>query len=156
MNHQVDIEFNVRHQVLELNKLRWVKLDGRVRNCGKNIELCKEVLQISAHFPNKWILSNSHGKKICLHTDRPTWRLIMNGPLVVHPLQVWTATSPVYLLDERYMDDALGWERALHSQFSPDNKRLLVTGVKFGGNGEIVVYSIDGSLFFFDFCLCKK
>ncbi|VDK44294.1 unnamed protein product [Gongylonema pulchrum] len=60
--------------------------------------------------------------------------------------KIWTATSPVYLLDERYMDDALGWERTLSSQFSVDNKRLLVLGVKFGGNGEIAVYSIDGWL----------
>ncbi|CAG9531964.1 unnamed protein product [Cercopithifilaria johnstoni] len=57
--------------------------------------------------------------------------------------KIWTATSPVYLLDERYMDDALGWERALSSQFSADNKRLLVAGVKFGGVGEIAVYSVD-------------
>lgn len=45
------------------------------------------------------------------------------------------------------MDDALGWERALSSQFSADNKRLLVAGVKFGGIGEIAIYSVDGSLF---------
>ncbi|VDK67467.1 unnamed protein product [Onchocerca ochengi] len=57
--------------------------------------------------------------------------------------KIWTATSPVYLLDERYMDDALGWERALSSQFSADNKRLLVAGVKFGGIGEIAIYSVD-------------
>lgn len=42
------------------------------------------------------------------------------------------------------MDDALGWERALSSEFSADNKRLLVAGVKFGGVGEIAIYSVDG------------
>ncbi|VDN02971.1 unnamed protein product [Thelazia callipaeda] len=57
--------------------------------------------------------------------------------------KIWTATSPVYLLDERYLDNSLGWERALSCQFSTDNKRLLVTGVKFGGSGEIAMYSID-------------
>lgn len=46
------------------------------------------------------------------------------------------------------MDDALGWERALSSQFSADNKRLLVAGVKFGGVGEIAIYSVDGFFFY--------
>uniref|UniRef100_A0A183TWP1 F-box/WD repeat-containing protein 5 n=1 Tax=Toxocara canis TaxID=6265 RepID=A0A183TWP1_TOXCA len=57
--------------------------------------------------------------------------------------KIWTATHPTYLIHERYLGETLEWECALRSQFSPDCKFLLVSGIKQNDKGEIAVFSID-------------
>uniref|UniRef100_A0A158R500 F-box domain-containing protein n=1 Tax=Syphacia muris TaxID=451379 RepID=A0A158R500_9BILA len=57
--------------------------------------------------------------------------------------KVWTATSPTYLIHERYLQDTLGWQQALFSQFGPDSKRLLICGLKSESRGEVAIFFID-------------
>lgn len=59
--------------------------------------------------------------------------------------KIWTATYPTYLIHERHLGETLEWERALYSQFSPDSKFLLVSGIKDNGSGEIAIFSIDAN-----------
>lgn len=53
----------------------------------------------------------------------------------------------MYLFHERHLDEELDWEQAFFAEFSPDNKHLLISGLKYDGTGEIAVFSIDGTLY---------
>ncbi|VDK20771.1 unnamed protein product [Anisakis simplex] len=108
---------------------RWVdeykllKFDSPI-NLSENLRDCPQGITNVAFSPD--------GKLFCTTANDGSFK-------------IWTATRPTYLIHERYLDESLGWERALFSKFSADSKSLLVSGIKQNQNGEIAVFTIDGT-----------
>lgn len=49
-------------------------------------------------------------------------------------------------LHERCLSKSLGWTKSTDAVFSPDSLKLLVSGEKADGHGEIAVFTIDGRI----------
>ncbi|EYC23645.1 hypothetical protein Y032_0015g2760 [Ancylostoma ceylanicum] len=52
-------------------------------------------------------------------------------------------SDPLEFLHERCLKDSLSWQEITTAQFSPDDSKVMLTGVRQDGSGELAVFSID-------------